>query len=967
MDSTSARPLETEPPRGERRSTHFQLRFPPASVAERDAPRIEARLEALCQALSVALELPDLGVPPIRVSLGEVIDHAEPSSIAGDFAVRDGQIRGVYRSDAPGKGLERALVELALQLTAGAPLDGAPWLVDGLLGHVSEAIDKLPVTADDAVRDLMRQSDRPPATALLAPGASAAPLTYYPMVTSLVRFLLSAQGPTRLKALARALAQGAPDAAFESAYGAPLATIEQAWLESLRANKAQAIPGITMLIRRAATYLRPYWKQEALVLLATLVAAGYSIVEPLAFRWIIDRAIIPGNFRLLGLLLGGLGILFVIQAVASLGREYLNARVAANVLSDMRLQLFTHLQRLSMGFYSRAQVGDIMSRLSSDLFAIQGAMTGMLVQLIYLAVTVVASTVLLLWLQWQLALLALVISPLVLLGQKLFGTKAMEASYQEQQEIAAVASVLQENLGAQSVVKVFGLEESATATFRESVGRLTVATVRSTFIGALFGMTAQLTVALIQLVTMGVGAFMVMKGHLSLGGLLAFTSLLGNVLGPMQGFSGLLQGLQQATGGMRRIDELLGEGPQVVDAQGASPLAPFGREIRFSGVSFSYTGDQTNLKDVNLAITAGQKVAFVGPSGCGKSTLLSLILRLYDPIAGTVTLDGRDLRTVTQASLRNQLATVLQDTFLFNASVRDNIRIGRPGASDTEVEAAAKAAEIHELITSLPESYDTIVGERGSRLSGGQRQRIAIARAILRNAPVLLLDEATSALDSETEAAINATLVKVMKDRTTIAVTHRLASAARADCIFVLDRGELVQHGTHDALVAQEGLYQRLWQQQSGATLAGQEPLEPDVARLSAVPFFSELDGVMLAALASRLQTEHFTEGAIVFREGDPGDKLYIVVTGQVEVVTVGPTGAERRLATLRRGDYFGEIALLRDATRSATARARESTVLVSLDRAQVDRLLRSAPELRAAFDRVVEARTLANRAAIAS
>jgi ATP-binding cassette subfamily B protein len=956
VDTTSVRPPEDAAlPRGEHRSPHFLLRFPPGSIAERDAPHIVARLEALRDAVALALELPDLGAAPIPVTLSEVVDQAEPSAT-------DGQIRGIYRSDAPGKGLERALVELALQPIVGGPLNGAAWIVDGTAGHVSESIDKPAGTADDAVRELARRSDRPAAAALLARDTPVAPPIYYPMVTSLVRFLLTTHGTARFKALARAVAQSPLDAAVAAVYGAPLGTLEQAWLESLRAKTAQAVPGITTLIRRAATYLRPYWKQEALVLVGTLVAAGYAIVEPLAFQWIIDRAIIPRDFRLLGLLLGGLGFLFVAQSLASLGREYLNAKVAANVLSDMRLQLFRHLQRLSMGYYSRAQVGDIMSRLSSDLFAVQGAMTGMLVQLIYLVATVVVSTVLLLWLQWKLGLLALVISPLVLLGQRLFGAKAVEASYQEQQETAAVSTVLQENLGAQAVVKAFGLEDSSTTTFRESVARLTTATIRSTFIGALFGMTAQLTVALIQLVTMGVGAFMVMKGHLSLGSLLAFTGLLGNVLGPMQGFSGLLQGLQQATGGMRRIDELLAEEPQVVDAPAAAPLPRFGQEIRFEDVSFSYTGEQMNLKNVSLTIAAGQKVAFVGPSGCGKSTLLSLILRLYDPNAGAVTLDGRDLRTITQASLRGQLATVLQDTFLFNASVRDNIRIGRPEASDVEVEAAAKAAEIHTLIAGLPQGYDTVVGERGSRLSGGQRQRLAIARAILRDAPILLLDEATSALDVETEAAINATLARVMKDRTTIAVTHRLASAAHADHIFVLDRGQLVQHGTHGALVAQDGLYQRLWQQQSGATVAAGAPVDAEVARLSAVPFFSRLDGVMLGALASRLKTEHFTDGAVVFREGDAGDKLYIVIAGQVEVVTVGPTGAERRLATLRRGDYFGEMALLRNAPRSATARTRESTVLASLDRAQLDRLLQSAPELRAAFDRAIEERTLANR-----
>jgi len=349
-------------------------------------------------------------------------------------------------------------------------------------------------------------------------------------------------------------------------------------------------------------------------------------------------------------------------------------------------------------------------------------------------------------------------------------------------------------------------------------------------------------------------------------------------------------------------------------------------------------------------------VAFVGPSGCGKSTILNLILRFYDPVAGAVTIDGRDIRTVTQASLRGQIGTVLQDTFLFNTSVRENIRLGRPDASDGDVEAAAKTAEIHDLIVSLPQRYDTVVGERGVRLSGGQRQRLAIARAMLRDAPILLFDEATSALDAQTEAAINQTLATLAKNRTTVTVTHRLSSVVHADTIFVLEHGRLVQHGSHAELAARDGLYRQLWQQQEGGVPAS------DAARLQTVPFFASLDGALLAALADRVVTERYDDGEVVFQEGQQGDRLYVIAQGQVEVVTTGPTGAERRLAVLREGHYFGEMALLRDVPRSATVRARGSAMLLTLDRGQFSTLLRSMPDLRAALDRVVDARARANR-----
>jgi ATP-binding cassette subfamily B protein len=595
-------------------------------------------------------------------------------------------------------------------------------------------------------------------------------------------------------------------------------------------------------------------------------------------------------------------------------------------------------------------------------------MTSVLLQGTFLILTLLMSAVMLFVLEWRLALLALAVAPMVFLGPWLFGARAAEASYRQQEDAGAVAAVLQENLSAQGLVKAFELQEVAQATFRERVTQLVRSTIRATFLGSLLGTSGELTITFIQLLTLGVGTFMVLSGNLTLGALVAFIGLLGNVLGPMNGLSGLLQALQQATGGMRRIDELLTDEPQVMDTPDAQPLAPFTKEIRFDAVTFSYTGEQANLKDVSFTISAGQSVGFVGPSGCGKSTVLGLVLRLYDPAVGSVTLDGVDARRVTQASLHKQMAMVPQDTFLFNSSVRENIRLGRPGASDPDVEAAAKAAEIHDVVMSLPQGYDTVVGERGARLSGGQRQRLAIARAVLRGASILLLDEATSALDPTTEAAINRSLAAIARGRTTITVTHRLASVVQADRLFVIDQGRLVQQGTHAELLGQEGLYRKLWQQQQGMAADGQPVVGGlDAARLGSVPLFSTLDGVLLAALVSHFVTQRYEAGAVIFEEGQVGDKLYVVTRGQVEVVTTGATGFEKRLAVLREGDYFGEMALLRDTPRSATVRARTSVTLLELDRTQLAALLRTIPDLRAALDRAVEARSRATRAALAA
>jgi ATP-binding cassette subfamily B protein len=659
----------------------------------------------------------------------------------------------------------------------------------------------------------------------------------------------------------------------------------------------------------------------------------------------------------MGVLIGA----FVLTSLAGLRQSYLAAYVAESVLKEMRLRMFRLLQYVHPGYFQTVRTGDIMSRLTSDVGAIQFALTGSLFQGLRLSLTLVAAAITILVTDWKLGVIGMLGLPLFLLSNHFLGPAAARAGMERQRQLGETASTVQENLGAQPVVKAFGLEERMVAGYERDLSILFRSSLRLTFLGSVYGLSANTVTTAINLTVMGVGALLVIGGNLTIGTLFTFLGLMAQVIGPVQGLTGVLQGFQQATGAMDRVEELLAVVPAIRDAPDARAIGPLTHSIRLQNVSFSYYEGQPTIRNLSLSIPAGANVALVGPTGCGKSTILGLIMRFYDPAAGQVLFDGVDIRRATIDSVRGQLGIVFQENELFNISILENIRMGNVRAADSEVEAAARAAEIHDSITSLPDGYHTITGERGSRLSGGQRQRLALARAILRAPAVLILDEATSALDPRTEAAINATLKHLSRGRTTISVTHRLSSAMGADQIYVLDRGALVQQGTHDELLLQGGLYANLWNEQGGG--APQWPaqlLRIDSSRLQDVPLFGMLDAGLRATLSQHLKVERYQAGDVIVRQGDVGDKLYIVNRGQVEVVRVGSSARERPLARLQEGDYFGEAALLRDSPRNATVRARTPVEVYSLTKADFGRLMAAVPPLRSKVEHTMEFRVQA-------
>jgi ATP-binding cassette, subfamily B, bacterial len=705
---------------------------------------------------------------------------------------------------------------------------------------------------------------------------------------------------------------------------------------------------ISKLLQRLGGYALPYLGSALLIVAGLLLEMGFTALVPFSFKFIVDQGLVGGDRTLLINIVIGLASGAILVSVAGLARDYLYARVSSRVLADIRQRLFNSMQHLSMGFHSRARAGDILSRFSGDLAAVEAALANALPWGVLPILDVLASTTLLFVLDWRLAMLAMLVWPMCLLGPRIFAPRAVAASYIRRRVEGEALAAVQENLAGQPLVKALNLQAQSQHAFAATNERLTASVRRVSFFSAMVERSASIGIMLLQVAVLGAGAWMAAESLLTVGTLAAFQALFMSLSFSLSYATQYVPTLVQAAGGMQRIDELLHEIPAVVDAPGATALPPLQKEIVIDDVSFGYTSDDDGLFGVTLTIPAGTSVAFVGASGAGKSTLLNLLMRLYDPQSGRVLIDGRDIRTATQLSLRAQMSVVFQESFLFNSSIAENIRMGKLDATRAEIERAAQAAQVHDTIMALPDGYDTVAGERGGRLSGGQRQRIAIARAIIRDPRILLLDEATSALDSNTEAAVNETLAQAGKHRTTICVTHRLATAARADCIYVFDEGRLVEQGSHDALLAANGRYHALWTQQGNLMQdAAPGPTAITTDRLRAIRLLEGLDDNLFKDAANRFVTEHYPSGHTVIFEGDPGDRFYIVANGLVEVLQSAGSGVPYRLAVLGDGCAFGEIALLWNVTRTASVRTLKPCTFISLQREQFDYLLGRAPALR--------------------
>ncbi|WP_415136288.1 ABC transporter ATP-binding protein [Microbacterium sp.] len=601
-----------------------------------------------------------------------------------------------------------------------------------------------------------------------------------------------------------------------------------------------AAPRIAGLRSRVVSLFRPYRWRIGFTAVLVIVGAAIAVVPPLLVQRIFDDALFPvagggPHLEPLTWLVVAMIGLFLLSAGLGVLQTWLTSTVGNSVTGDLRVRLFEHLQAMELGFFTRTKTGVIQSRLQNDVGGVSGVLTNTVTSIIGNAVTVVASLVAMILIDWRLTLIAIVMMPFLIIVQRRVGQLRARIAGETQESLSELTSITQETLSVSGILlsKSFNRQRTESARYQAENRNQVKLQVRRAMSGQGFFAVVQVLMSSVPAIIYLVSGYLIAggTGAITAGAVVAFTTVQARLLMPLMGLMRVALDLQTSSALFARIFEYLDLVPEITDAPDAVPVSaapgPRGR-IDFDDVVFRYPDSvpaaRPTLRGVSFVAEPGQHVAFVGPSGAGKTTILYLASRLYEAAGGAVTFAGADVRTLTQESIIDQIGIVSQETYLFHATIRENLLYAKPGATQEELVAACTAANIHHVIEGFENGYDTVVGERGYRLSGGEKQRIAIARVLLKDPPVLLLDEATSALDTVSERVVQEALDEAAKGRTTLTVAHRLSTVMGADTIHVLEAGRIVESGTHAQLIARGGLYAELAAQQVAASLIDGEP-----------------------------------------------------------------------------------------------------------------------------------------------
>ncbi len=570
-------------------------------------------------------------------------------------------------------------------------------------------------------------------------------------------------------------------------------------------------------ILRLVKYARPYWHMLAISAFSTIAITVLNLVGPQLITDLID--ILSGSFdegsmaaiRNLALILAGTYLLRILFRFLN---NYLSHKAAWNLVEDMRVKVYDHLQKLSLRYYQDKQTGQLMSRTTNDTATFEMLIAHVVPELFANALVVIGVAAILFTKNMYLALMTLIPIPFLLLGSWIFVKKVRPNFRVAQGNLAELNATLQDNISGMKEIQIFNQQPKERGRVKKGAQNYTSAVLHALKLSAVFHPAVEAVSSFGTVIVVLIGGWLALEGNLSVADIVGFLLYLSLFYQPIGALARVIEDLQQAVAGADRVFEVLDTEPDIKDSPDAVDIGQSKGDIVFDDVSFNYIDNVPVLQNISFRAAPGEMIALVGPTGVGKTTVISLIARFYEPVSGRVTLDGRDLRDLTLSSLRNQISIVLQDIFLFNGTVAENIAYGKKDASKDQIIQAAKTARAHEFIIEMPEGYDTVIGERGVKLSGGQKQRLSIARAVLRNTPILLLDEATAAVDVETEAKIQQAIHELTENRTIIVVAHRLSTVKKANKILVIQEGKIVESGNHSELLEYNGVYRQLCEMQ---------------------------------------------------------------------------------------------------------------------------------------------------------